>query len=87
VIGVAAEIEQEVMAVIVPRGDLQPEELIGFLAGRLPYFAVPRYLRFVERIERTAALRPDKNLLREQGVTGDTFDREAAGIRLRRERL
>lgn len=87
VIGVAAEIEQEVMAVIVSRGDLQPEELIGFLAGRLPYFAVPRYLRFVERIERTAALRPDKNLLREQGVTGDTFDREAAGIRLRRERL
>jgi carnitine-CoA ligase len=87
VIGVAAEIEQEVMAVVVRTGEVEPEELISFLADRLPYFAVPRYLEFVDRIERNASLRPDKNLLRERGVTAGTFDREAVGIRLRRERL
>ncbi|HEY7968607.1 MAG TPA: AMP-binding protein, partial [Candidatus Limnocylindrales bacterium] len=40
VIGVPAEIEQDVMAVVVLRDQIEPEALIGFLADRLPYFAV-----------------------------------------------
>jgi crotonobetaine/carnitine-CoA ligase len=87
VIGVKAEMEQDVMAVVVRNGEVEPEELVAFLAERLPYFAVPRYIEFVDSIARNAALRPDKNLLRERGVTPATWDREAAGIKLRRERL
>jgi crotonobetaine/carnitine-CoA ligase len=87
VVGVPAEIEQEVLAVVVRSGEVAPEELVAFLVDRLPYFAVPRYLEFVERIERNASLRPDKNLLRERGVTASTWDRESVGLRIRRERL
>jgi carnitine-CoA ligase len=89
VIGVAAAIEQEVMAFVVlrPGEAAAPEDLIAFLQTRLPYYAVPRYLEYVESLPRTVALRPDKNALREQGVSSTTWDREAAGITLRRERL
>src|SRR5262249_23046297 len=49
VIGVAAAIEQEVMAFVVPRPDATaaPEALIAFLEQRLPYYAVPRYVDYV----------------------------------------
>jgi crotonobetaine/carnitine-CoA ligase len=87
VVAVKAEIEQDVYAVLVLAEPVEPEELIRFLADRLPYFAVPRYLDFVDQIERNVALRPDKNLLRERGVRPQAWDREAAGIKLKRERL
>jgi carnitine-CoA ligase len=89
VIAVAAAIEQDVMAFVVSRPDAAsaPEKLISFLEERLPYYAVPRYIEYVEALPRTAALRVDKTPLRERGVSADTWDREAAGIRLRRERL
>ena len=87
VIGVRAEIDQEVLATVVFDEPVDPEELIAFLAERLPYFAVPRYLDFVDVIERNVALRPDKNLLRERGVRPEAWDRETAGIKLRREQL
>ena len=89
VIGVKAEMEQDVMAVVVrqPGIEVEPEGLIEYLSDRLPYFAVPRYIEFVDEIARNVALRPDKNLLRDRSVTSATWDREAAGIKLRRERL
>jgi carnitine-CoA ligase len=89
VIGVAAEVEEEVMAFLVQASGeaLAPEAVIGFLEDRLPYYSVPRYLEFVESLPRTVALRPDKLALRERGISETTWDREAAGIRLRRERL
>jgi len=63
------------------------EDVIAFIADRLPYYAVPRFLEFVDELPRTIALRVDKQVLRERGVSPETWDREAAGIRLRRERL
>jgi crotonobetaine/carnitine-CoA ligase len=41
----------------------------------------------VDALPRTPALRVDKTTLRERGVSGATWDREEAGVRLRRERL
>lgn len=88
VVGVQADVEQEVLAFLVPRGEPpRPEDVIAFVRERLPYYAVPRYLEFVHELPRTVALRPDKHALGERGVTAETWDREAAGIRLRRERL
>jgi carnitine-CoA ligase len=88
VIGIAAEVEQEVMAFVVPGvAPPAPENLISFVEDRLPYYAVPRYIEYVDSLPRTLALRPDKAALAERGVSDATWDREAAGIRLRRERL
>jgi carnitine-CoA ligase len=89
VIGIQVAVEQEVMAFLVarPGEDPAPEDLIAFVTDRLPYYAVPRFVEFVDELPRTVALRADKQALRERGVSTTTWDREAAGIRLRRERL
>jgi len=89
VIGIQVAVEQEVMAFLVarPGEEPAPEDLIAFLADRLPYYAVPRFLEFVDELPRTIALRVDKQELRERGRSLATWDREEAGIRLRRERL
>lgn len=79
--------EEEVLIVTVSRHTLDPRELHGFLAERLPYFMVPRYLRQVSSIPKTDTNKPRKVLFRDEGITADTWDAVAEGIRLRRERL
>ncbi len=81
--------EDEVLAAIVLRAGQQPDPvgLIEFLRPRMPYYMVPRYLRFVAEIPKTETNKLRKSVIREAGVTQDTWDREAAGIRLRRETL
>ena len=53
----------------------------------MAHFMVPRYVRIVPELPKTPTQKVQKNLLRDEGVTADTWDREAAGIRVRRERL
>lgn len=81
--------EDEVLCIIGPvRGEtIDPAELIGFLVARLPHFMVPRYVRIVESLPRTPTSKIQKHILRHQGITPDTWDREAAGIKIRRERI
>jgi crotonobetaine/carnitine-CoA ligase len=78
--------EDEIKAVIVPREGqtVDPLELTRFLVERLPYFMVPRYLEFVSELPKTPTHKVHKHLLRDRGVGPDTWDREAAGIVLRR---
>jgi carnitine-CoA ligase len=45
---------------------------------------VPRYIRFVEALPKTPTERVQKVKLRDEGVTADTWDREAAGVTIRR---
>src|SRR5690606_39716176 len=68
--------EDEVMAWVVVREPTPPEELWEWCDSRLPAFAVPRYLRFVEALPKTPSEKVQKAVLREQGVTTDTHDRE-----------
>ncbi len=89
-VAVASELgEDEVMAIValVPGSSLDPAELIAFLAARMPHFMVPRYIRQMEALPKTPTSKVLKHQLRQEGITTDTWDREAAGIRLRRERL
>jgi crotonobetaine/carnitine-CoA ligase len=58
--------------------------LFEFCAARLPYYMVPRYIRFVAELPKTPSLRVQKYLLRETGITADTWDCEAHGLRLRK---
>ena len=78
--------EEEVMATIVLRegAAIAFEELIRHSERRLPYFAVPRFLRFADRIPTTENGKIQKFELRDQGVGPDTWDREKAGCNLER---
>lgn len=90
VVGVPSEFgEDEVMAVVspVPGADIDPLEIISFLTPRLPHFMVPRYVRLLAELPKTPTQKIEKHVLRSEGVTGDTWDRERAGIRLKREKL
>jgi carnitine-CoA ligase len=62
-----------------PDQDATPEILMDFCVAYLPFFAVPRYIEFLVDIPRTPVGRPQKNVLRDRGVTPQTWDREAAG--------
>jgi crotonobetaine/carnitine-CoA ligase len=78
--GVASELsEEDVMVAVVPApgGDLDPVALLAHCAGRLTAFAVPRYVRTVEALPLTPSQRVEKYRLRAEGVTADTYDREA----------
>ena len=48
---------------------------------------LPRYIRTVTALPLTPTNKVRKNVLREQGVTADTWDREAAGVVVKREKL
>jgi carnitine-CoA ligase len=83
--GEGASSEDEIMIVCIAEGQApDPAELTHWLAERMPYFMVPRYIRFVETLPKTPTERVQKVKLREEGITADTFDREAAGITIKR---
>ena len=64
-----------------------PGALIEFLRPRMAHFMVPRYVRVVEALPRTPTAKIEKVKLRAEGLTTDTWDREAAGIVIKRERI
>ncbi|MCR5879608.1 hypothetical protein [Phenylobacterium sp. J367] len=77
--------DQDVMAVIAcpDGGSLSPEALTAFLAQRCAHFMVPRFFRFMPGLPKTSTNKVLKEQLRREGVTADTWDREAKGLRLR----
>lgn len=79
--------EDEVMvSVVVPAGaELRPEDLLDHARGRLAYFAMPRYVDVVSALPLTENGKVRKFVLREQGVTETTWDRDAAGYEVRRD--
>jgi crotonobetaine/carnitine-CoA ligase len=78
VLGVPADQEageDEVLAVVVVSEAVSPAELWSWCEGRVPAFAIPRFIRFVDAIPRTPSEKVLKSELRAGGVTADTFDR------------
>jgi len=53
----------------------------------MAHFMVPRYLRVIPTLPKTASAKVQKHLLRAEGITADTIDREALGISVRRTKL
>lgn len=83
--GEGASSEDEIMIVCVADGNAPDNaEFTHWLAERMPYFMVPRYIRFVEALPKTPTERVQKVKLRDEGVTSDTWDREAAGVKVKR---
>jgi crotonobetaine/carnitine-CoA ligase len=81
--------EDEVMAIVAikPGEAFDPVELIEFLRPRMAHFMVPRYVRVVEALPRTPTAKIEKVKLRAEGITPDTWDREKAGIVVKREKI
>ena len=78
---------QEVMAAIVlkPGSTLGPEDVLNFCQDKMPHFAVPRYLRFVDELPKSHAQRILKQELKAEGIEADgVWDRESVGYQVRR---
>ena len=81
--------EDEVMAAIVLKDGAcaSEEELVRFCENRMPYFAVPRFVELTDALPRTESGKVQKYKLRERGRTSATWDREAAGVAVKRRPL
>ena len=79
--------EQDIMIVVVLRPGCAPapEALLHYLRPRMAHYMLPRYIRYVPDLPRTPSARVQKHVLRDEGVTEDSWDREAAGIVIRRD--
>lgn len=81
--------EDDVLCVVapVPGQAIDPVELLEFLRPRMSHFMLPRYVRIVDDLPKTPTQKVQKHILRKEGVTADTWDREVAGVVVRRERF
>ena len=86
VVGVPSPLGEEDVKAFVqlkPNAHVDPKALFEFLAERLPFFMVPRYVEFLTEIPKTANQKAQRYLLK--GRRGnDEVDREALGITLRK---
>jgi carnitine-CoA ligase len=78
--------EEEILVCVVAHDDgaLDPHALLSWCAERMPYFAVPRYVRRVDELPKTPTARVRKVELRDHGLTDDTYDRVQSGPELTR---
>jgi crotonobetaine/carnitine-CoA ligase len=81
--------EDDVMIVVAPAPGrtIDPVALTHFLTARLAYFMIPRYVRMLSELPKTPSSKVLKAQLRAEGITADTWDREQAGIVIRRDRI
>ena len=79
-IGVGDPADQEVMIVVIkaPGSGLSEVDLITYVAERLPYYAVPRFIAFADDLPRTPTGKLQKAVLRDRDLAA--WDREEAGI-------
>lgn len=84
---VPSELGEDEVAVAVllkPDASLQPLDIVQYCEGKMAYFAVPRFVRFVSQMPLTENGKIKKVTLREAGITSDMWDREKSGYKLRR---
>ena len=89
-IGVPNELSEEDVLIVVAPIDgrvIDPAGLLEFLRPRMAHFMLPRYVRVLPELPKTPSSKVMKHELRQQGVTGDTWDRERAGIQVKSDRF
>ena len=89
-VAVPSEVAEDEVLVVVSLAEgasLEPADLIRFLIPRMAHFMVPRYVRVLDELPKTPTQKVQKHILRGEGITRDTFDREAAGIVVKREKI
>ena len=62
-----AKYREQVCAWVVPHEDaaLTPEDVIGFCAGQIAHFNVPKHVRIVDELPMTVTGKPQKFVMRE----------------------
>lgn len=90
VVAVPAEVEageDEVKACVVLKANarLSCEELIAWCDERMPHFIVPRYVEFYDALPKTPTEKIQKAKLRAAALGERTWDRVAAGCKLKEE--
>jgi carnitine-CoA ligase len=68
--------EDDIKACIVASGPIEPAELFDFFKNNLPYFAIPRYVDFLDALPRNGVGRVLKHKLRDAGNSSETWDFE-----------
>ena len=72
--------EDEIKAVLAVAGETpEPSEFLDWCVPRMPRHMVPRYLEFVDELDKTASGKIRKQAIRDAGVSSETWDREAVG--------
>ena len=72
-------------AIVLREGEqLSEVDLMRFCETRMAYFAVPRFVEYMQQLPATENGKVQKFKLRERGITETTWDREAAGYKLAR---
>jgi crotonobetaine/carnitine-CoA ligase len=74
------EDDVKITVVLSDGANLSEEDLCRWVAERVPFFAIPRYVEFRSDLPRNPVGRVLKYQLRDEGVTATTWDREAAGV-------
>lgn len=90
VVGIPSEFGDEdiLVAVVAKRGkSVDPQKLIEYLIPLMPHYMVPRFIRTMDELPKTATNKLMKYAIRDNGITYDTWDAEAEGIFLRKTRL
>ena len=74
--------EDEVLICVTPVEGRQIAiaHLLADLSARLPRYMVPRYVRVMADLPKTASGKVQKHVMRSDGITADTFD-SASGVR------
>ncbi|WP_372013114.1 AMP-binding protein [Tistrella mobilis] len=85
----AADSEDEILVALslAEGASLEPAALIDHLRPRMAHFMIPRYVRMLADLPKTPTNKVEKYLIRKAGVTADTWDREAAGIVVKRDKI
>ena len=81
----STESEDEVLLVVTANAGqvVEPRALLSFLVPRMAHFMLPRYIRVIAEMPKTPTAKIEKHRLRAEGVTTDTWDREAHGVTVR----
>jgi crotonobetaine/carnitine-CoA ligase len=72
--------EDDIKVCIVAKEEVEPAALFEFFKGTLPYFAIPRYVEFIEALPRNGVGRVMKHKLRENPTGPATVDFEVLGL-------
>jgi carnitine-CoA ligase len=79
-----AEDDLKVTAVLHPDSKLEARKLFDWALERVPYFALPRYIEFRDELPKSPLGRVQKYVLRDEGCTDNTWDRDKEGVQFDR---
>jgi len=81
----ATEDDIKVCLVLAEGAVISPAELFAFFRASLPFFAIPRYVEFLDDLPKNAVARVMKHHLRIRPMTAAVWDLEALGFSVARE--